>query len=222
MTIPHKSIPESGLHEPKGVSTAASDRVYVADGVGSGSWSLISADSLQGTINDGLAGNLRVITDGSGGFTTEPTPASSFGTLNLTDNTTTKSVTAASDSTLNTDSDFTPLDIALTAESLENMGSSSNSLVLQASGLYLIDFWANVSASVNGTKFSLKFVIDDTTFVARGPKTTLTTQNQIYNISANGLHSFTAGQEINLYIATSTTTDVTIEDMTFQLLYLGA
>lgn len=36
--IQHRDIPESGLHEPKGASTAASGTVYVADGVGSGSW----------------------------------------------------------------------------------------------------------------------------------------------------------------------------------------
>ena len=36
--IEHKNIPESGLHEPKGVSLASSGEVYVADGVGSGNW----------------------------------------------------------------------------------------------------------------------------------------------------------------------------------------
>lgn len=34
----HANIPEAGLHEPKGVSTATAGTVYVADGAGSGSW----------------------------------------------------------------------------------------------------------------------------------------------------------------------------------------
>ena len=38
MAIAHKDIPEAGLHEPKGVSTAAAGTVYVADGAGSGAW----------------------------------------------------------------------------------------------------------------------------------------------------------------------------------------
>ena len=38
MTVEHKDIPNSGLHEPLGVSGAAADRVYVADGAGSGAW----------------------------------------------------------------------------------------------------------------------------------------------------------------------------------------
>lgn len=38
MAINHKDIPDSGLHEPKGVVSAAAGTVYVADGAGSGSW----------------------------------------------------------------------------------------------------------------------------------------------------------------------------------------
>ena len=38
MTVEHKDIPEAGLHEPKGVSTATSKQVYAADGAGSGVW----------------------------------------------------------------------------------------------------------------------------------------------------------------------------------------
>jgi hypothetical protein len=43
--IQHSSLTDSdGLHEPKGVATATSGDVYVADGAGSGSW-----DPLEGT-----------------------------------------------------------------------------------------------------------------------------------------------------------------------------
>lgn len=36
--VEHVNIPEAGLHEPKGVSTAQDGTVYIADGAGSGSW----------------------------------------------------------------------------------------------------------------------------------------------------------------------------------------
>lgn len=36
--VEHVNIPEAGLHEPKGVSTAQTGTVYIADGAGSGSW----------------------------------------------------------------------------------------------------------------------------------------------------------------------------------------
>lgn len=40
MTIQHNLITGSDLHEPKGVAAAANKTVYVADGSGSGAWTL--------------------------------------------------------------------------------------------------------------------------------------------------------------------------------------
>lgn len=37
-TINHKDIPDGERHEPKGVSTATSGQIYVANGSGSGTW----------------------------------------------------------------------------------------------------------------------------------------------------------------------------------------
>lgn len=34
----HSTLTDPNLHEPKGISTASSNQVYIADGVGSGSW----------------------------------------------------------------------------------------------------------------------------------------------------------------------------------------
>jgi hypothetical protein len=36
--IQHSAIPDGQRHEPKGISTAASGQVYVANGTGSGAW----------------------------------------------------------------------------------------------------------------------------------------------------------------------------------------
>ena len=38
--VEHAAIPNAGIHEPKGVSSASAGQVYLADGVGSGSWQL--------------------------------------------------------------------------------------------------------------------------------------------------------------------------------------
>jgi len=38
MTIEHKNIPDVNLHEPKGVASANANDVYIADGLGSGTW----------------------------------------------------------------------------------------------------------------------------------------------------------------------------------------
>lgn len=44
----HSSLTGSDLHEPKGISSASADTVYVADGAGSGTWEKITNDSLAG------------------------------------------------------------------------------------------------------------------------------------------------------------------------------
>jgi hypothetical protein len=38
MAIEHDSITDPEIHEPKGISTASSNTVYVSDGAGSGTW----------------------------------------------------------------------------------------------------------------------------------------------------------------------------------------
>lgn len=55
----HKDLTGVDLHEPKGVATATSGQVYIANGLGSGSWTSKNGDILnanvhqmQGTITD--------------------------------------------------------------------------------------------------------------------------------------------------------------------------
>lgn len=47
MSIQHSLLTGSDLHEPKGVASAASGRVYVANGSGSGSWTRLTAANLD-------------------------------------------------------------------------------------------------------------------------------------------------------------------------------
>lgn len=49
MSIAHKDIPEAYLHEPKGISTASANKLYVADGVGGGTWKKAESVSLAST-----------------------------------------------------------------------------------------------------------------------------------------------------------------------------
>jgi hypothetical protein len=43
MAIEHDSITDPEIHEPKGISTATSNKVYISDGAGSGDWIPIQA-----------------------------------------------------------------------------------------------------------------------------------------------------------------------------------
>jgi len=40
--VQHSALPDSQLHEPKGVASAASGKVYVANGSGSGEWQYVA------------------------------------------------------------------------------------------------------------------------------------------------------------------------------------
>lgn len=42
----HKDLTGADLHEPKGIATATSGQIYVADGAGSGTWQAKNADAL--------------------------------------------------------------------------------------------------------------------------------------------------------------------------------
>lgn len=63
MAIEHKDIPEAGLHEPKGASTATAKTVYSSDGAGSGVW---EAPELAG--QGAAALDEMVFSDGAGGL----------------------------------------------------------------------------------------------------------------------------------------------------------
>ena len=67
MTIQHKLITGADLHEPKDVAAAAANKVYVANGSGSGTWATlatasitddaVTADKLANSINTAIAAN---------------------------------------------------------------------------------------------------------------------------------------------------------------------
>lgn len=83
MTIQHKLIPEAQLHEPKGISTAAANKVYKSNGAASGSWEKISSAMLQSLTGDAGQADLKIITDGANGFKLGKTPHGSFSFVNI-------------------------------------------------------------------------------------------------------------------------------------------
>lgn len=60
----HRDIPDDGLHEPKGVASAAANQTYVSDGSGSGTW---KSPLLQGQASS--SANSIPVSDGLGGVT---------------------------------------------------------------------------------------------------------------------------------------------------------
>jgi len=90
MTIQHRNIPNADLHEPKGVSLATSNTVYVANGSGSGTWVKTPTQALAGISTNGSAGQL-VTVNGSGAFVLASAP---HGHIYFFDSTTPVTITA--------------------------------------------------------------------------------------------------------------------------------
>lgn len=72
----HSTLTDPDLHEPKGVATAAADKVYVSDGAGGGSWktavTLGWENASHGGASQSLSSGVRTkLLCDSAGFTTE-------------------------------------------------------------------------------------------------------------------------------------------------------
>jgi len=50
--VQHANLPNAELHEPKGVSAASANTVYVANGAGSGTWQKISTSEIDSTFKN--------------------------------------------------------------------------------------------------------------------------------------------------------------------------
>jgi len=52
MTVNHKDLTTTALHEPKGVAGASASNVYVANGSGSGTWQKISKSQIDASLKN--------------------------------------------------------------------------------------------------------------------------------------------------------------------------
>lgn len=67
MTIQHRDLPNSELHEVKGASSASAGSVLVSNGVGGTVFSKLGVNNFTGSVPDSVP-DLVLSTDGEGGF----------------------------------------------------------------------------------------------------------------------------------------------------------
>jgi hypothetical protein len=92
-TIQHASIPDTDLHEPKGIVSAANKSIYVADGIGSGAWKQIYTQGFEdyshaGSFQSLTAGvDTKLLNDGAGALTNTTYRLPGYGAIwNTTNN----------------------------------------------------------------------------------------------------------------------------------------
>ena len=219
MTVQHKDIPDAQRHEPKGASTASTNQVYAADGLGSGTWKKLTSNNFQGLAGDGGNANLKLVTDGTNGFVYRAD--AQFGCMTITNNTNAFGVTAAGDPTLQTNSDyslFTGTGAPWVGEQNFGVSFSTNSLTVPVTGVYKVDAWANIAGYPTNTAFiGLKYRVNGVTFGPRRVKSKSNSAGDAGNLMAFGLAQLTAGDFIQMYIASSATGSLTISDANISL-----
>jgi len=148
-----------------------------------------------------------------------------YGQQTISGNTTTIAVTAAVDATLGTATDYmqvTGIFDAIPGGLNNGVTQQTNQLTVAQTGVYRIEIYANTSASTASTVVGFRFAVNGTVGVSRQPKNLMKTAGDVQNGAAHGFISLTANDVLTLWIASDTTSNITIEDAVFQLTLIRA
>lgn len=215
MSIQHKNIPNAQLHEPKDISTAATNTYYRSNGAGSGTWNKISSADMQSLSGDAGQSGKKLITDGANGFILRTD--ASYGAMTITNNTNAFAVLAAADSTLNTNSDyvlFTGTGAPWASENLFGVTFTTDRLILPITGVWEIQAWANISGyPTNTASVAIKYRLNGTTFGPRKVKSKSNSAGDAGVLSGFGLFPVTAGDFVQIYVASSAAGGLTVSDV---------
>lgn len=216
MAIQHKDIPDNQLHEPKGAALASPEQVYVADGVGSGSFKRPSLLSMKDYVSDSGSSNRRLLTNGTNGIRTVVDNV--FGAMTITNNNTPFVVTAAVDGNLETNSDYKVLTGVGAPWSGENLFGgmifSVDKLVVPVAGVYRIDTWTDVKVFPTNTAFlAIKVLINGVTHSNRMAKDKSNSGGDSGQLNAFGLLTLNAGDQVQLELASSANGNLVIYNL---------
>lgn len=218
--IQHKDIPDSQRHEPKGVSTASSNQVYVADGSGSGSWKKVDSQAIKGLGGDGGVAGKIILTDGSEGFVGKA--YASYGVMGISANSTPFAInSAAADPTLQSNSDyvlFTGVGAPFVGESLYGTAFNTDRLTVSTPGVYEVRFWSNIGTFPStSAKVGAKFRINGTNWSARTVVTKSNSVGDSGHLNAFGLVTLNANDYIQLYVASSASGNLVLNNANLTL-----
>lgn len=215
MSIEHRLIPDSELHEPKGINAAASNTAYFSNGLATGSWKKVGTETLKGLSGDAGVVGKKLITDGANGFTLKTD--SSYGVAGVTNNVVTFPVLAAADSTLASASDYvlyTGAGAPLVGELTHGMSFDVNKLVVTVPGVYEVRSWMNISTFPSNTAaVGFRFRINSTTYSPRTAIVKSTAAGDYGNVSAFGLVTLAANDYVQLYIASTHAGNLVVQNL---------
>jgi len=223
MTIEHKDIPDTDRHEPKGVSIAVANSVYVANGAAAGIWKKIGSPQLQGISGDSGEAGKSIVSDGADGFTFKKEAI--YGTMAITNNAVTYSMTAVADTTFNTASQFTLLtgsSFPWASENLQDITFSTNRLTVNTAGIYQFTTYLNIGAFPSiSSKIALRYLINGATYSARKPTIKSSGTGAEGQLVGTGLVSLAANDYLQIVLASDATGSILIRDANVTLHRVG-
>lgn len=219
MSIQHKDIPDSDLHESKGVASAANRTAYVADGAGSGTWKKIGSENLIGLTGDGSVSDKLLLTDGLGGF--KIATYKSYGVMGITSNTNNFAITASGDATLQSTTGyvlFSGAGAPWVGENLYGTTFSADKLTTTIAGVYEVRAWCNISTFPSNTALvGAKFRVNGSTWSPRTVTSKSNANGDHGEFHAFGLVTLAAGDYVQLYVASSATGNLVMSNVNLTL-----
>lgn len=190
MTIQHKLITDPDIHEPKGVAAATSNKVYVSNGSGSGTWQKVAPTQLAGISSSGAAGQIIGV-DGSGNFTLNGAPHGQVHFYNI-----------ASPYTLTYPAVFTKLAPTTTAGGVPSDFTEATTARLTYTGSDTVPITFNYSISIDqstGAARDIEISIYKNGSASNGNAIVTTSTGEKHNLSGVHTISMATGDYVELY-----------------------
>lgn len=145
-----------------------------------------------------------------------------YGEMQLEQNTTSFAITAATDPDLYTAGDYLLINsvrapgVTLDQANGITLDNVNNTLEVPITGVYRISGWFNIESDTASSKMAVSYTSNGT-IAGLKPKTDVKDLGRVQNMSAFGLISATAGDDIGIAVACDKTANITLQDFNVML-----
>ena len=144
----------------------------------------------------------------------------------IVNNSTATAVTAAADATLNTDPDYVKITAGWSLAHGENVTFNTDELVFPTTGVYFINFWADIKVPSTNNFVGIKYALNDTApYSSRKILAQSQSANDYLNIAGMGVvTTANPNDTLSMYVAASKTDNLVVEEagLVVILLHEGA
>ena len=218
MPTQHNTITGADLHEPKGIAAAAAEKVYIANGSGSGAFGFMDPKGASSA-----AVGKVYSADGSGSGTFEYPTGKLFAELHITG--------ASTAQTLAGGSAFAQLapGSTWTQGQVKNLatvtGAGAGAITISVTGDYLCNFWASFTAAAIavGSLYNFKFSKDGSEETRKTTVQKMTASSERVYVNFSNIINFGSAAALSVEVAgdgTSSGTAITVAEASLSAIRL--